>query len=479
MSPARQRRIERNVRNRPRIVGAVVLLLIVLGAVSYATRSTSSPTPTPVAIGQVAPLDAESSQYTCGGLSEGSGPTHGTIILANGSNQARTATINFFDDAGHTGLAVVVVKPAATLSVDPNSAIRGGTWVGATVSLNGGGVGVVERLGGSNSSSTPCTAVTAHTWYLTGGTTQVNQSYDISLVNPTSANAVVDASFVTDGGLVAPQNAQGLVVAPHGVVSLSGIALAPHVSNLGVIVTATQGSIAVFGTQVVPTPAGASISVGQSSLETNLVLSRGVASSSTQQAIDLSNPTPQAQIVRVALHLPSGSVAPEEVTIAPYTSAQVITDPSTRVPSGDVFSAVVTTSGSGISAALVTQVNNAPAGGWGTNLLSDPASMAPGSWLLVSGQGTAPVGGTLTNPSSSPVTVHARIVEATSDQVLSDLDNVTIPAGSSVNLSNRTLSILGSHNVIVSSNGQLAVSEDFAGGAAPSVGNLIGLGVAN
>jgi len=85
----------------------------------------------------------------------------------------------------------------------------------------------------------------------------------------------------------------------------------------------------------------------------------------------------------------------------------------------------------------------------------------------------------LTNPSSSPVTVHARIVEATSDQVLSDLDNVTIPAGSSVNLSNRTLSILGSHNVIVSSNGQLAVSEDFAGGAAPSVGNLIGLGVAN
>jgi hypothetical protein len=442
------------------------------------TRSTSTSAPAAPSLGELAAPGAQSSSYTCGGLGEGAGPSHGVIIVANGTSQGRHLSFSVIDDKGHSASSLLELKAAATRTFDPSTVVSGGSWVAATVSISGGGVAVVEQLTTSNSSATPCAAATASTWDFVGGSTQVNQSYELSLVNPTATSAVVDTSFLTDGGLVAPQDAQGLVVVPHGLVVLSGLALVPHSSDLGAVVKARQGSIVAFASQLAPSPAGASVTVGQPSRERSLVLARGLASKSAKGAIVIGNPSNQAQRVVVRLRLPSGAVSPQRHVIAPYSSYLEITDPSTRIPQGGVYAASIQSSGPGIVASLSTQVTGAGAGGWGNAVLTTPSSMAARHWMLVGGLGKAPLGASVTNMGRQPVTLHAVQVGSSSTQAVPGLDGLKVAAGSSLSLSTAVLSGLSLHSLELSASGPLAISEDLAGGAAPSVGNLIALAIA-
>ena len=475
MTTSRHRRTSQGVPRRAQILIFFVVAMVILASVSLATRSTATVAPAPVALGQIASTGAQSSSFTCGGLGEGSGPGHGVIILANGTQSPRIATVSLFDDGGHAGTFLVGVKSASTVVVDPGSLVTGGTWIAASIEISGGGVGVVEQLPRSNSAATPCVAATSTSWGFVGGSTQVDQTYDISLVNPTATSAVVNTSFLTDGGEVAPQNAQGVVVTPHSVVVLSGLDLVPHSADLGAIVTASQGSIAAFATQIVPSPNGASVTAGQPTLERDAVISRAVSSPSTQAAIVIGNPTPEAQSVVIDLQLPSGAVSPQSQVIAPYSSYLDVTDPSTRVPQGIVYSASIHATGPGVTVSLSTQVSGGSPGSWGNVVASSQASMASMRWLLVGGLGTAPLGASFTNLSDHAVTIHVAAVTPTLDQAVGGVDGVTIPVNGSLGLSTQVLALMASHSLEITSSAPLAISEDLPGGAAPSVGNLLAL----
>ena len=477
MSAARHGHSEETSRRRPLILIATFLLLVILVIVSVAT---STPAPTSLVtspVGEVAPASSESSSFTCGGFSEAPGSAaDGIVLLANSSSSTRSATASAVDDKGNKGSVTLTIAPGATTSLQPTRLVSGDGWTSVGIEINGGGVGVVEKLtGAGNGSATPCAAATSPGWNFTGGSTQVNETYDISLVNPTTTQAVVNTSFSTESGFVAPQNAQGVVVNPGSIVVLSGLALVPHVSNLGAQVRATQGTIVAFATQVSPSPAGASVTIGEPSIQRHWVLSRGVASPATQMSLVVSNPTPQAQNVTVHVRLPSGWVAPWTNVVAPYSVWNLSMVPTSKVPLTDTFSANVTASGPGVAVSMLTKVSGALHGGWGNVILSDEASMHASRWLLVGGTGSGPLGGSLTNMGSSSVTVSASLVTASGGVAVSGLTGREISPGTALLLPTSVLKALEKNSIVISSTGPLSLSEDLQGGAVPSVGNLVGV----
>ncbi len=478
MTPSRHRRSERSVQRRGQFLVIFAVIFFVIAGASVATRVTSSAPPLPVALGEVASPAAQSSSYTCGGLGEAAGASHGVILLANDNASARTVSIELFNDTGHRATSSIALAARSTGSVDPGTLLTGGSWVSAIVNVSGGDVGVVEQLQSGNSSVTPCAATTSSNWNFVGGSTQVNQTYDISLVNPTAASAVVNTSFLTESGLVAPQNSQGVVVTAHSAVVLPVLSLLPHVANLGTVVQTSQGSIVAFASQVAPSPNGASVTIGQPGLSTSVVVSRGVASAATQGAILVANPTPQAQTVVIRLRLPSGVPTPETQVIAPYATFASVTNPSTRIPTGDVFSARVTTTGPGVVVALQTIVPGAASGGWGTVITSTPSLSDSLHWLLFGGLHVAPLGVSMTNTSSQPVTIHAVLDSGSGASTVPSLDGLTVPADTSVRVPRSVLIALAGASIDLTATGSISISEDLAGGAAPSIGNLVALPIA-
>jgi len=107
--------------------------------------------------------------------------------------------------------------------------------------------------------------------------------------------------------------------------------------------------------------------------------------------------------------------------------------------------------------------------------LSDEASMHASRWLLVGGTGSGPLGGSLTNMGSSPVTVSASLVTASGGVAVSGLTGREITPGTALLLPTSVLKALEKNSIVISSTGPLSLSEDLQGGAVPSVGNLVGV----
>ena len=474
MSPPRRHRAERVLQRRPQVLVAFGAVLAALTLWSVASRQTASVQPQAIAPGAIAAVDAQEASATCGGLGDRPGATQGQIDLVNSTHSARTAIIVASNDLGKTGRATLTIPPGTTTAFAPARLAQGGFWVAATVLVNGGGVGVFESLNASgNASFTPCASTTGTTWFFTNGSTQNNQTYAISLVNPTATSAVVDTSFTSPAGYLAPQNAQGIVVPPHGLVVLSGVNLAPHETPLTTTVRATQGSIAAFATQVLPSPNGASVTIGQSSLLRRIAFSRGVASPGATQSLVLANPTRSLEYATIRIRLKSGWLAPVTQSIQPYSTLSYATVPSSRLATNDVYSALVTVKGPGVISTLATQVAGAASGGWGNAIASTPSSLSARHWLLVGDLGVSPKGVTFFNPGPTPVSMQVSVINYGSDQPLSGLKSVVLQPGSSMSLTRRIASVLRTHSLAVSANGDLSMSEDFPGASASSIGNMV------
>ncbi len=460
----------------------VMLVVLVAGGLTVAsilTRSTASPAPAFAGVSQVAPNGAESSSFVCGGFTEGAGSTvPGSVLITNATSEIRHASIEVVDDKGSQIVVKKTIDPRVTTAVPISGLLSGGLWVSATATFDGGGVAVVEqttRVG--EGSVTPCASVASPSWYFAGGSTVSGQDLVYSLVNPTATAAVVNVSFIGGGGLVQPQGSQGLVVPPSGLVTFSAVAVAPHIPLIGAIVQATQGSVVAFATQQSPFPHGVVLTLGESTLERRWQMARAVSTKGAVNSLVIANPTSQAQVVTVRARIPSGPLSPWSEVVAPYSLWQLVTAPASRVPVTDIYSAVVTTSGPGVSVSEVTQVVGAASAGWGSTPLAAPVVVDAGRWILPGSVQGTPIGMTFTNSGSSPVRVHASILTPAGEISLDLVDGTTIAAGESISLSSTIRKGIGTHPILISASGPLVVGEDLPFVTAPGVASIVALAI--
>ncbi len=476
MSAARHRQaIERL--GRPGVLFLSGISLGALAIVSVSTTSSSPAAPEPGPAGVVASPSAESSSWTCGGMTDGSDSVAaGTVILTNSTRQERTATVTVIDDAGHTAQDKVTIGALATSTVGVSNQLSGGTWLMAQVLVDGGGVLASEQIAGSQGRTlSDCGSRTSSTWQFTGGSTQRGQALTISLANPTATPAVANVSFITaNAGAATPQGSQGLVVGPHAVVAVPVQNLVAHGADLASDVTVTQGRLVAFATQVSTSPVGVGVALGQAELEATWVLARQVASPGATITIDMANPTSASQVVVVRARIPSGWLAPWRQVVDPYTVWSLQISPTSRVPSTDVVAVKVRASGPGVSAFATTQVAGASSGGWGSTPLQ-ALPKGPSTVLVPKVPGLDRDGITVFNPGASPITVLGEALNPLGSATIRQLTQVIIPAGGIVSVGPSVLSHMAGQALTVSGSGPLAVGETITGSAVPGVAILQGI----
>jgi hypothetical protein len=460
-----------DVQGRPLAVALGVLGVGTLVAASVLTASTTPEAPADRPVSLVAAPGAESSQFTCGGMTEGGGSlAAGTLVLTNATSSTRAVALALFDDAGHRADRAVEVPGYATRKVPVSGVLSGGTWMAAQATIQGGGVAVTQQTAGSGGVSlTSCASATETRWDFAGGSTQTGSSLEISLVNPTSSPAVANVSFISaDAGAASPSGSQGIVVPAHRVTAVSVADVVAHGKDLASLVTVTQGRLVAFATQSTPSPIGLSLTLGQSGPSPRLTMARAVASPGATVAMELVNPTSKVQHVSVRVRIPSGWLSPWTMTMDPYSVSRLEMAPSTRVPETDVFAALVRADGPGVLAFASTTTSS---GGGGRSLvpLDAPAATSTGSWVLPRYKGNHRQGLTLFNPGQSSVTVTGAGLSPLGSATIKDLTQITIPARGIVTVDASLLASFDNQPLSVTSSGPLAVAETLDGGAVPGI----------
>ena len=211
-------------------------LLVVAGCIAVAAAfgvsgngaspagSTGSTVP---AIPTVAEPDAVSTSWYC---AEGTGAPGGradeTILIANqGSEDARAVVTVMPGGRNNPESRRVGVPRGAQVRVPVSSVVQAAEQLDDSGMIVGPGV-VVEVFGGrsvveheidgeADTAVGPCARQAGRDWYFAAGTTERGAEQNAALFNPFPDDAIVDLTFATDAGFLAPADLQAVVVPRH------------------------------------------------------------------------------------------------------------------------------------------------------------------------------------------------------------------------------------------------------------------------
>jgi Family of unknown function (DUF5719) len=176
------------------------------------------------AVPTVAEPDTVSSTWYC---AEGTGSPGGradeTIIVANeGNTEARAVVTVMAGGRGEPESRRVAVPPGGQVRVPVSSVLQtpehpddAGLVVGPGVVVEvfgGGSIVEHEIVGESDLAVGPCARQAGRDWYFAAGTTERGAEDNAALFNPFPDDAIVDLTFATDAGFIAPADLQALVV---------------------------------------------------------------------------------------------------------------------------------------------------------------------------------------------------------------------------------------------------------------------------
>jgi len=383
---ARRRRALRPVPGRSAAIVSAAAVLIGVGVISLVVPAPAPAAPTPPGDGvRIAPAAARSSSLFCvpgAGIGAGAGAT-GVVVLTNTMRSTAHGVMSV--EQGSGGPAVrraVTVPPLGNTDVIPAQGLPAGATA-STFTFDGGGVTATMVIGGPVGWSTaPCASSVSSEWDFVGGTTATGL-LDLSLYNPTAAQAVVGVSFLTsDGNVLVPQAYQGITLAPGQLVVAE---LAAYVQNQQVVATLVQASSgAIVATELdrlaVPSGTGLALMAGTPGPATTWRFAQTTAVQGGTVTLSVANPQASPVIVLVTVGLSSASVTPKRVTVPGHSVVTVAASAVAGWPLGSPYSLTVAAADPVIVARSVT----APNGG-----VSPQAGLTGGtvttasSWLVV------------------------------------------------------------------------------------------------
>jgi hypothetical protein len=381
-----------------------LLLVLALALVLVGTLSSLSTPKNPSALpgGLNVAGNAESTALYCTGLSGvGGSLARGHVTFLNTTDSSRSVLVQVVSDTGQRASTTFHLGAHGARSINPLSLETGHSF-GLEAQVTGGGV-VADEVTVNHLAEVPCTATGITNWYGAGFDTLVGSTADLSVYNPTATPAVFNVAAYTASGYDAPSTYQGLSVGAHSQMELNLATEIVDTSNIGVHVSVLRGSIEIVGVQqsgsVISLNAGATVLASQAWFPRVTTVSNALAQ------LRISNPGPLSATVTATVDLAPYKVAPQAVTIAPYSSAEIVITPNTAIPA-DGYAAVTLSSSEPFFSSLAS---GSSAG------ISLWTPQGPGRAFLVADfAGLGFDAATVTDVSTHPITLHFSTLGATS-----------------------------------------------------------------
>ena len=327
-----------------------------------------------------------------------------------------------------------------------------------------------------------CASTTSPAWYFASGSTSAGSSLYVSLFNPTSTEAVVDLTFVTEQGVTKPQPFEDLVVAPGALVVVGVASYVQDQSSVSTIVQAGSGRVVAEELEEVDAGglSGLSLRLGSPVPESRWVLPGTVDVTGGLSEVVVFNPCPVSQQVKVKVQLPSGPVAPFVREVSPDTAWTLVTSRSTRIPANTDYATTVVADGPGVVVDRVVQSSSAGAvPQWGAVSAVGAASATIPSrvWTVSTPvvpasppeSGAAPYALTLQNLGDRTLTVSVSKVTPAGDRRLGRVPRLRIPPREFAVVEPTTLRPAGKDPLRLRSTGPLAAMEDVSPVGAPGI----------
>jgi hypothetical protein len=439
-------------RRRPLLLVVVVVLLATGLAVTFTHPKNPSVLPSGLAVS----MNAESTALYCTGLSD-VGPRPGRVTFYNTASGPRHLTVSIVSNLGATWSGSIELATHGVQSLEPSALVTSAksakataplTSYGVGVQISGGGV-VAEEVAYNGRAEVPCVSEGITRWSATGLSTLVGSTAYLSVYNPSATSAVFNVSVFTATGVSVPESFQGLAVPAHAQREVDLGTEVVNTPNIGVRLSVQRGSLEVVGVED---------SNGTLSYEQGLTNAANDAwfpnvttvDNSTAQ-ISVMNPGGSTANVTVDVALGSYHIAPQTLTVLPYSTGALTITPNSAIPA-DGYANLTLKSSRAVITALATGTSSSIE-------LSTP--VIPGNAFLVhdfTGLGFDAV--TMTNTSSHTITLTISSFNSARPDVITGVGGIQLAAGTTKSLSSMLYSSKGAGNtyLVTASKQTLVVS---------------------
>jgi hypothetical protein len=413
----------------------LLVVVVVLVATGVATSLNHPANPSVLPSGLTVSLNAESTALYCTGLSNVSGPP-GRVTFYNTASSSRSLSVSVVSNRGNTYHGSIELAAHAAQSIEPSvidkSAV--GDNFGVAVQISGGGV-VGEEIAGTNRAEVPCAASGVTHWYATGFNTLTDSSAYLSVYNPTATAAVFNASIYLATGISAPESYQGISVPAHTQTEIDFGKEVVNTANVGVHVTVLRGSLEIVGVEdsvgIVSFEQGVSGASNESWFPNVTTVKAATAQ------IRVANPNAERANVTVDVALGSFKVAPQSVSVGPFSTGALDITPNSAIPAAG-YANLTIRSNVPVVSTLATGT-----GSW----ISLSRSEAPsGAFLVRDFTGLGFDAATVTNTSSRTITLTIASLDSAQPNTMTVSGGIKLAGGATESLSTLIPSIRRPHD---------------------------------
>jgi hypothetical protein len=347
-------------RKRPTLLFVLAALLVLAGLTTLVKSANLAPSANSLSLSQ----GSTSTALYCTGLSGTSGGEVGHFTFLNTTRFTRQLNVQVVSNKGATSVMTLKISPRSSQSVTPPSEVKGVSYA-AAVQVNGGGVVGEEVM--NSSAEAPCASSGVTDWFAGGFDTTVGSTASLSIYNPTATPAVFNISAYSPSGYSAPATFQGLAVGAHDQTEINLGSEIVNTVNVGVHVRMLRGSVVIEGVQ--KSGSVASFAQGQSALTTSAWFPVVTTVNNAVAQIRVANPSDQTVNVVASVLVAKFTVAPQDLTVAPYASGDIVITPNSAIPSAGYANVSVKA-----SAPVVTSLVTGTATGTALSSLISPSS---------------------------------------------------------------------------------------------------------
>jgi hypothetical protein len=322
---------------RTAIVLALLAVLVAAGVVDrnrHQSQAEAQPRLEPHA---ARPSALSSTWYCTGATAAPGGSADGTVMVLNASTRPLHGTVTLIPNQGDSKQVEVDVPGSSRVAVRAQDVLVA-PFVSAIVDLDGGqAVAETVANGPLGPSVSPCASSAARLWYLAEGVTTRDATEIITVLNPFPEDAIIDMSFNTDDGRVAPEQLAGMVVKGHGMTAVNvgdfahrrQVVAATLVARIGRVVTARLQSFDGTAGRKGITMALAAPGTGRT-----WYFPEGLVVDGLNERFQIFNPARREVAIEMAFVLEKSDAEPLILRIPPESRLTVTANSEARIPKG-------------------------------------------------------------------------------------------------------------------------------------------------